>query len=126
MVYQTAARLEKDVAKNIPRRAFTAPNLPRTAMTRTASVCARCYRPLPAEEPVKASYLFRQKQGSWVLERELAKTETVDIEKGIIQKRPSAAKPKPKSETQVQALNTPDKIPALRAVFDPSRTRPTA
>ena len=41
MVYQTAVRLEKDVAKNIPRRAFTALNLPRSITTRTASVCAR-------------------------------------------------------------------------------------
>ena len=63
-------------------------------------MCEVSYRPLPAEEPVKASYLFRQKQGSWVLERELAKTETVDIEKGIIQKRPSAAKPKPKAKSK--------------------------
>jgi hypothetical protein len=101
MVYQTAARLEKDVAKKHPTKGiygaeFTANRNDKNRL----GVCEVSYRPLPAEEPVKASYLFRQKQGSWVLERELAKTETVDIEKGIIQKRPSAAKPKPKAKSK--------------------------
>ncbi|MBI3570398.1 MAG: hypothetical protein HY082_04745, partial [Gammaproteobacteria bacterium] len=61
-------------------------------------VCGVSYRPLPGEEPVKVSYLFRQKNGSWVLERELAKTETVDIEKGIIRKQPTVVKPKAKAK----------------------------
>ncbi|MBI3574511.1 MAG: hypothetical protein HY083_02470 [Gammaproteobacteria bacterium] len=101
MVYQTAARLEKDVVKKHPTKGiygaeFTANRNDKNRL----GVCEVSYRPLPAEEPVKASYLFRQKQGSWVLERELAKTETVDLEKGIIQKQPTAVKPKVKAKSK--------------------------
>ncbi|MEK7697534.1 MAG: hypothetical protein AAB346_05320 [Pseudomonadota bacterium] len=101
MIYQTAARLEKDVVKKYPAKGiygaeFTANHNDKNRL----GVCEVSYRPLPAEEPVKASYLFRQKKGSWVLERELAKTETVDLEKGIIQKQPTAVKPKAKAKSK--------------------------
>lgn len=95
MIYQAAVRLEKDAAKKHPAKGiygveFTAMHNDKNRL----GVCQVSYRPLPTEEPVKKSYLFRQKKGSWVLERELAKTETVDIEKGVIRKQPTAAKPK--------------------------------
>ena len=101
MIYQTAARLEKDVVKKHPAKGiygaeFTANHNDKNRL----GVCEVSYRPLPAEEPVKASYLFRQKKGSWVLERELAKTETVDLEKGIIQKQPTVAKSKVKAKSK--------------------------
>ncbi len=101
MVYQTAARLEKDVAKKHPTKGiygaeFTANYNDKNRL----GVCEVSYRLLPTEEPVKASYLFRQKQGSWGLERELAKTETVNLEKGTIQKQPTAAKPKAKPKSK--------------------------
>ncbi len=101
MVYQTAVRLEKDVVKKHPAKGiygaeFTANHNDKNRL----GVCEVSYRPLPGEEPVKASYLFRQKKGSWILERELAKTETVDLEKGVIQKQPTTVKPKAKAKSK--------------------------
>ena len=61
---------QKHPAKGIYGAEFTANHNDKNRL----GVCEVSYRPLPAEEPVKASYLFRQKKGSWVLERELAKT----------------------------------------------------
>jgi hypothetical protein len=105
LVYQAAVRLEKDVAKKHPKKGiYGAAFEARTNDKNRLGVCEASYRLAPDEEPVKTSYLFRQKKGAWVLERELAKTETVDLEKGIIQKQPMAAKPKakakPKTETK--------------------------
>lgn len=103
MIYQSAARLEKDVVKKHPKKglygtAFEAGYNDKNRL----GVCVASYRLAPDEEPVKASYLFRRKNGAWTLERELAKSETVDIERGVIRKRPAAAKPKskPKSKTK--------------------------
>ena len=104
LIYQTAARLEKDVIKKHPAKGiygaeFSAKHNDKNRL----GVCEVSYRPSPGEEPVKASYLFRQKKGSWVLERALAKTEIVDIEKGVIKKQPTAAKPKAKAKVKVKS-----------------------
>lgn len=97
MVYQAAARLEKDVAKKHPQKGIYSVEFATNYNDKNRlGVCAVSYRLLPAEEPVKASYLFRQKKSGWVLERELAKTETVNLEQGVIQKQPTAVKPKAK------------------------------
>lgn len=101
LVYQAAARLEKDVAKKHPKKGiYGAAFEARTNDKNRLGVCEASYRLAPGEEPVKTSYLFRQKKGAWVLERELAKSETVNLEKGIIQKKPAAAKPKAKAKTK--------------------------
>lgn len=101
LVFQTAARLEKDVAKKYPKKGiYGAAFEARTNAKNRLGVCEASYRLAPGEEPVKSAYLFRQKKGAWVLERELAKTETVNLEKGIIQKRPTAAKPKAKAKSK--------------------------
>jgi len=104
MVYQAAKRLEADVAKKQPKKGiYGAEFAARFNDKNRLGVCEVSYRPLSAEEPVKTSYLFRQKKGSWILERELAKTETVDLEKGIIQKQPTAVKPKAKAKTKTKS-----------------------
>lgn len=100
LIYQAAARLEKDIAKKYPKKGiYGAAFEARTNAKNHLGVCEASYRLTPGEEPVKTSYLFRQKKGAWVLERELAKTETVNLEKGVIQKRPAAAKPKAKTKS---------------------------
>lgn len=99
LVYQAAARFEKDIAKKQPKKGiYGATFEARTNDKNRLGVCEVSYRLAPGEEPVKTSYLFRQKKGAWVLERELAKTETVNLEKGIIQKKPTPAKPKAKAK----------------------------
>ncbi len=100
MIYQSAARLEKDIARKHPKKGLHGTTLEASYNDKNRlGVCVASYRLAPEEEPVKTSYLFRQKQGAWVLERELAKSETVDIEKGVIRKRP-AAKSKSKSKSK--------------------------
>ncbi len=99
LVYQAAVRLEKDIAKKQPKKGiYGAAFEARTNDKNRLGVCEVSYRLAPDAEPVKTSYLFRQKKGAWALERELAKTETVNLEKGIIQKKPAAAKPKAKAK----------------------------
>lgn len=99
LVYQAAARLEKDVAKKHPQKGiYGAAFEARTNDKNRLGVCEVSYRLAPGEEPVKSAYLFRQKKGAWVLERELAKAETVNLEKGVIQKKPTPAKPKAKAK----------------------------
>jgi hypothetical protein len=103
MIYQSAVRLEKDTARTHPQKGLYGTSFEVRFNDKTRlGVCEANYRLAPDQEPVKTAYLFRLKQGVWKLERELARSETVDVDKGVIHKAPAA---KPKSKPRSKATS---------------------
>lgn len=101
MIYQAAARLEKDLAKKQPKKGIYGAMFDARANDKTRlGLCEISYRPALDAEPVKTSYLFRLKQGAWTLDRVLAKTEVVDLDKGVIRKQAARVPAKSKAKTK--------------------------
>ena len=92
MVYQTAARLEKDVAKKHPTKGiygaeFTANRNDKNRL----GVCEVSYRPLPAEDTGEGVVLQQKQGGAALWARTRQESRDGGYRETIIQKRPSAA-----------------------------------
>jgi hypothetical protein len=86
LIHAAAKRLETQVKKKPGQGVYSAVLSARHSDKTKIGVAEINYRPQRNAEPLQVAYLFRWKGNGWVLERELDKRESVNLDTGRIER----------------------------------------